>query len=134
MGFTTTKARRELERINKRLRGYDVLLSRKRQLEAFLALADELTRKPKARQRIRLESAKLPTGRTSDVAARVLQQHGQVHLKMLYKQMKANGWTGSGNEGNERKAIYVAMLRDPRFVRVGRNIWALGQIQTKAAS
>lgn len=136
MGFTTTQARKELERINKKLKGYDALLTRKRQLESFLTLADQLTKKSKSKRHETQSSEllKLPIGRTSDVAARVLQQKGQLHLKELHRLMRASGWSGSGNDLNEQKAIYVGMLRDNRFVRAGRNIWALRESQTKAAS
>src|SRR5713226_2378055 len=137
MGFTTTQARKELERIKGKMKGFDALLLRKRQLESFLTLADELTKRPRSRrQEVHApEPLKLPIGRTADVAARVLQKHGQLHLKDLHKLMRASGWSGSGNELNEKKAIYVAMLRESnRFVRVGRNIWALKEAQAKAAS
>jgi hypothetical protein len=74
-------------------------------------------------------------GRTSDVAASVLRQHGQLHLDVLHKIMRSSGWAGSGIEENEKKAIYVAMYREPeRFIKVGRNVWAVKEALTKAAS
>src|SRR6266850_515446 len=125
MSFSTTQARRELDRLERRLKKYESLLMRKRQLEAFLALADELSKKPKQKA----ESAS-PTRlkmkrkfRISDYAAQILQR-GELHLDALYQQMRAQGWSGAGNPANEKKAIYVALFREPgRFTKVGRNIW-----------
>jgi hypothetical protein len=137
MGFTTTQARKELERINKKLKGYEALLLRQNQLETFLSLADELTKKSKAKQpeAKKREPVKITFGRTADIAARILQQHGQLHLNELHKTMRSSGWAGSGIAANEKKAIYIAMFREPnRFTRVGRNVWALRETQAKAAS
>jgi len=136
MNFTTKQAERELDRLERKLKGYRALLVRKQQLETFLALAEKLTTKHRAKSRVGTAQPvrmNLPI-RTADVAAQVLHKHHQLHLNNLHQQMRASGWTGSGNPGNEKKAIYVAMLRDNRFVKVGRNIWALKEVQAKVAS
>jgi hypothetical protein len=137
MSFTTRQARSELDKLERKLKGYEALLMRKQQLETFLSLAEKLSSKPKAKLPVTasLEPVKMKRPlRTSDVAAQVLQRHRELHLSNLHQQMHALGWTGSGNVENEKKAIYVAMLRDSRFQKVGRNVWALRQIEAKAAS
>jgi hypothetical protein len=137
MSFTTKQARRELDKLERKLKGYEALLLRKQQLETFLSLADKLSSKPRTKsQPVSAEPMKIRHHmKTTDVAAQVLQRHGELHLNNLYQQMRAMGWTGSGNADNERKAIYVAMLREPsRFDRVGRNVWALKQAEAKVAS
>jgi hypothetical protein len=111
MNYTPRQARRELERINTRLKGFSVLLERKRQLETFLSLAEQLSRKPKGRVNngappIRIR-AKLTT---SDAAALVLKNGAKIHLKQLHEGMRAIGWAGSGNVSTER--LFMLLCSD----------------------
>lgn len=135
MSFTTKQAKRELDKLERKLKGYESLLVRKQQLETFLSLAEKLSSKPKTKPQTGTEPVKIQRPlRTADVAAQVLQRTRELHLSSLYQQMRALGWTGSGKAENEKKAIYIAMLRDSRFQKVGRNVWALKGIEAKAAS
>jgi len=123
--------------LERKLKAYEALRLRKDQLEAFLSLAEKLSAKPRAKPQAAPEPVRMTRHlSTSDAAAQVLERSGQLHLGALHQQMRALGWTGSGNFVNEKKAIYVAMLRAPhRFIKVGRNVWAIRrEAETKAAS
>jgi hypothetical protein len=135
MSFTTKQARRELDKLERKLKSYQALIVRRQQLQEFLSLAEKLSNKPKTKPQTGVETAKVQRPlRTADVAAQVLQRNRELHLSDLHQHMRDLGWSGSGKVENEKKAIYIAMLRDSRFQKVGRNIWALKQIEAKAAS
>lgn len=138
MAMTVENAKKELERINKELTGYSKLLERRNLLQQFLALADQLSAHTNTTPRIRSVPA-ISNGhkRTTPEAARaVLQNGGPLHLKEIIKRMRESGWTGSDKPGNAEKAVYVCMLRNPKwFIKVGSNVWTLKKEEhEKAAS
>jgi hypothetical protein len=140
MSFTTRQAKIELDQLERKLKDYEALRLRKDQLEDFLSLAEKLSAKPtvtKPQASPTPEPVRMTRHlSTADAASQVLERSGKLHLNSLHQQMRTLGWTGSGNPLNEKKAIYVAMLRAPnRFIKVGRNVWAtLREPETKAAS
>jgi hypothetical protein len=135
MAMTVENAQKELERINKELESYAVLIERRKMLEQFVALANQLSgSRNNSKPRAISPKPKGEAMTTPEFARSVLERSNPLHLREIIRTMRENGGKGSDNAANAEKTVYVGMMRHPEwFIKVGPNIWSVKR-QEKAAS
>ena len=128
MPMTVEDAQKELAKVNKHLQRYQHLVARKKMLEQFLSLAEQLAGDTEEGSEKTVEILhRTQRGQTGDVAYSVLRT-GTMHMADLLKKMRASGWPGTGDDKKDTKAIYVALRRQPdRFVNIGKNTWKVSE-------
>jgi hypothetical protein len=69
-----------------------------------------------------------PVVTIADRAEQILRKRGRLHMKELFREMRAAGWKATGEDGNDVKNLRNTMSNRPKkFKNVGNNTWEMVQ-------
>ena len=64
----------------------------------------------------------------ADRAEQILRKRGRLHMKELFREMRAAGWKATGDDGKDLKNLRNTMYsRKKRFKNIGNNTWEILQ-------
>ena len=65
---------------------------------------------------------------TSEMAEKVLKDTGKLHMSVLIKRMREEGWVSTGDDRGDMKNVHACLSKNTKkFEKVGRNLWNLRQ-------
>jgi hypothetical protein len=62
---------------------------------------------------------------TSEMAEKVLNRMGKLHMSVLIDHMRKEGWISTGNDRADMKNVHACPSKNKKVERVGRNVWNL---------
>lgn len=128
MKYSVEDAERELKKVETKLVELEDLQKRALKLREFISIGKHLSNgEPQDFLPEAKSSQPQAVGKTVSMAERALLMSRPLHMDQLLRRVRELGWAGSGDDTKDKKSIYVALLRSPRFTNKGKNIWTLNE-------